>query len=102
MLHKRENLSDRGQLRRAGWLALVALAWVQLSSASHQFDHAAGDLADSCHVCVQLDRLDDAVAKPPQAAIGQAPVNADRLPTPPGVVDREIRSGFDARGPPQL
>ncbi|MGI9272382.1 MAG: hypothetical protein ACR2QT_11445 [Woeseiaceae bacterium] len=39
--------------------AVLLLAGLQLSNATHQFDHSATDLADACSYCVQLDRLDD-------------------------------------------
>jgi hypothetical protein len=57
---KSNDIADIRRLRKASWLALVSLAWLQLAVASHQFDHVAGYLDDSCHVCVQLDRTDDA------------------------------------------
>ena len=101
-MRKNNKSANPGQRRLALWLALLPVAWLQLSLASHQFDHVAGDSADYCHVCVQLDRLDDAVAEQPAAAMGQAPVYAERLSKPFSVVDRRIRSGLDARGPPQI
>ena len=101
-MRKNNKLANPRQRRLALWLALLPVAWLQVSSASHQFDHVAGDIADSCHVCVQLDRLDDAVAEQPVAAMGPAPVDAERLTTPFSVVDRRIRTGLDVRAPPQI
>ncbi len=39
--------------------ALLLLAALQLTNATHQFDHAASELGDVCSLCLQLDRLDD-------------------------------------------
>ena len=39
--------------------ALLLLAALQLTSATHQFDHTASELGDVCSFCLQLDRLDD-------------------------------------------
>ena len=41
------------------WLVLVALAWSQLASATHQLDHQASDLGETCAVCLKFDRDDD-------------------------------------------
>jgi hypothetical protein len=56
----RNILFARKRLRASAWLSLLSVALVQLSLASHQFDHAATELVDSCETCVQLERLDDA------------------------------------------
>lgn len=42
--------------------AMLLLATLQLSSATHQFDHTASELGDVCSFCLQLDRLDDTTA----------------------------------------
>jgi hypothetical protein len=39
--------------------AVLLLAVLQLTTATHQFDHTANDLGDVCSFCLQLDRLDD-------------------------------------------
>ena len=39
--------------------AMLLLAALQLTSATHQFDHTASELGDVCSFCLQLDRLDD-------------------------------------------
>ena len=62
MRFDRDILFARKRLRASAWLTLLSLALVQLSLASHQFDHAATDLVDHCEVCVQLERLDDAAS----------------------------------------
>ena len=43
------------------WLVVVALAWSQLASATHQLDHHASDLGETCAICLKLDRDDDAL-----------------------------------------
>lgn len=43
------------------WLVLVALAWSQSASASHQLDHHATDLGETCVVCLKFDRDDNAL-----------------------------------------
>lgn len=40
---------------------LLALALMQVSIASHQFEHLADDLAEACLACAQYERLDDAI-----------------------------------------
>ena len=45
--------------RRFALLALLAIAWMQLSVAVHQFDHSTHAGTEACTVCIQLDRLDD-------------------------------------------
>lgn len=71
MKFDRDILFARKRLRASAWLTLLSLALVQLSLASHQFDHHATELAESCEVCVQLERLDDAASGhiAPDAAI---------------------------------
>ena len=55
----RDNEYAKRRLKAGSWLALLSLALLQFSLASHQFDHPAGDLAESCDICVQLERFDD-------------------------------------------
>ena len=43
------------------WLVSVALAWSQLASATHQLDHQASDLGETCAICLKFDRDDDAL-----------------------------------------
>jgi hypothetical protein len=88
------------RLRKASWLALLSLAWLQLSLASHQFDHVVTYLADTCHVCVQLDRADDVAADQPMAVAVPfgAPVYAERLTV--NVADAADVRQFDPRAPP--
>lgn len=50
-------------------LVLMALVAMQVSYASHQFEHIADDVSTVCPVCVQLDRLDDAVTHTPLVVV---------------------------------
>lgn len=50
------------------YVVLLGLAWLQLAYASHQFEHAAGELADSCAVCSNFERLEHSVAPAIDAA----------------------------------
>ena len=82
--------------------ALMCVALLQLTVAAHQFEHVAGWVGDSCHVCIQLDRIDDAVTS--DAAPSPAPVMAHGGNSQPqaGLISRAIIRGFDSRAPPSL
>ena len=41
--------------------AVLLLAALQLTTATHRFDHTASDLGEVCSFCLHLDRLDDVV-----------------------------------------
>ena len=79
--------------------ALLLLAALQLTNATHQFDHAASELGDVCSFCLQLDRLDDTSAAE-NAAV--APSNVafayDEFTQPLIVVSRLVFS--QPRAPP--
>lgn len=47
--------------RQLMWLALLLVAWTQIAVAGHQFEHTGAGAADSCEICVQLDRTDGAL-----------------------------------------
>jgi hypothetical protein len=98
---QRKNQIAPGWQRRASWLALVSLAWMQLAFAGHQFEHSA-TYADSCDACVQLDRLDDVAAQPPVALDFLRPDERDAIPrfeTPADVVSVKA---FNPRAPPVI
>ena len=102
MLDNKNRRSDRSRIRGATWLALVSLAWLQLTLTSHQFDHVAEYFADSCHVCVQLDRTDDLTADlqvvPASSPFADAGPSATVTASPgPAIV-----TGYSSRAPPQL
>lgn len=42
-----------------GCSALLVLAFLQVSLASHQFEHVADDAYKFCRICAQHERLDD-------------------------------------------
>jgi hypothetical protein len=90
------------RLRKASWLALLSLAWLQVSLASHQFDHVAAYPADTCHVCVQLDRIDDVVVD--QADSHAVPFGryAEPRRSPAVVVATALVRHFESRAPPAL
>ena len=102
MLKNNDKWSIRNPVRGATWLALVSLAWLQLTLASHQFDHVAEYFADTCHVCVQLDRTDDvAVGQTAQVATtSDAAAPEGHLPT--AAVRPKTPRHFDSRAPPHL
>ena len=100
MRFDRDKLFARKRLRAAAWLTLLSLALVQLSLATHQFDHAATDLADHCEVCVQLDRLDDSATGDPLCAISVAASYGD-LALAADRVSETFRYGpYHPRDPP--
>ncbi|MGY8794213.1 MAG: hypothetical protein ACKVJN_03655 [Woeseiales bacterium] len=41
---------------------MVVLALMQISVASHQFEHLAEDASNTCRVCAQQDRFDGAIS----------------------------------------
>ena len=75
---------------------------MQASLATHQFDHAAASLEDTCEICVQLDRSDDAVAKHHDPVDPLAIPGAARPTTRPGFEPASIARHFDSRAPPGL
>ena len=97
-----DTVIGRRRLRAAACLTMLSLALLQLSLASHQFDHPAGDLAEFCEICVKLERLDDAttwtapqdvnaVEEPvfetirPAVAVETSPVRPYRSRAPPKI-----------------
>ena len=101
MACKNNNLVQSNHRQAAAWAALFAIGCLQLSIAAHQFEHDAGDTEDSCHICIQLDRVN--------AAVGHA-VDDLQLPdfglsdfeTPDLSVGRHTTLGFDSRAPPRF
>ena len=84
---------------RLVYVVLLALAWLQVSFASHQFEHAVGDLSDSCAVCSHFDRLEHSVA--PDIGLPELPATSplfvSRLSAS---ADAKIVRAFFPRGPP--
>ena len=89
------------RLRKAAWLALVALAFLQLSIAGHQFDHSLSSVTDTCDLCVQLDRMDDGMAghAASQFTYFGVPTQIPLVSTL--TVDDVCVHGFNPRAPPQ-
>ena len=45
---------------RFNWLAITPIVFLQLTLMIHQFeDHEVNHNEDSCHICIQLERIDD-------------------------------------------
>ncbi|MCH9693766.1 MAG: hypothetical protein K0U72_04575 [Gammaproteobacteria bacterium] len=87
--------------RRAAWLAIVPVALLQLTIAVHQFDHVADSIDSSCHICVQLDRVDGAVDHP--AEIASVPsIGFLKSGAPAVTVALAPVRHFDTRAPPQI
>lgn len=87
--------------RRAVWLLLLALAWVQLAWTGHQFHHAAADFGSPCAVCVQLDRLDAVAEDAPIEARHHVPA----LPVPGediAFLPASFRAAYSPRAPPSV
>ena len=100
MLNKNNNLLNLVRLRRASWLALLSLAWMQFAFASHQLEHDAQSLTETCEVCVHLDRLGDGVTGQvveAGLALSQA---TERPPSMVQLVAEVPHRGFDSRAPP--
>ena len=81
------------------YFVLLSLAWLQLSYASHQFEHAASESADSCAVCSHFDRLEHAVA-PDIAAPQLAQTGPLLVPRPIGSADTRFERHYFSRAPP--
>ena len=102
MTKARDKLADTRRLQQVTWLALVSLAWLQLMLASHQFDHVGTYFDDSCHLCVQLERVGDVAVDGPGTATVPVAGFAEPTPPAPALVGRAVERGFDARAPPAL
>lgn len=85
--------------RRAAWALLVLVALAQVTIAAHWYVHDAAKLADHCAICLQLDRLDHAIADgtsddPPAATSTMEPVVSTPV-HPPAVL-----RNYNPRAPP--
>jgi hypothetical protein len=101
LTNKNNNIAISILRPRHAWVALLPIAWLQLTLAVHQFNHVADYVDDSCHVCVQLDRMD---ASADQAA-REAPlqlISAVLPAAPSDTVRRFLVRNFDSRAPPGL
>lgn len=84
---------------RALCLLLFALAWFQLSYASHQFEHVAGDVTGACVLCTQLERLDTAALHEP-ARIAAGAVAAITVVRQDGTILAVPAPRYESRAPP--
>ena len=90
------------RLRKATWLALFALATMQLVFVGHQFDHSAGTAAETCHVCAQADRLDDVVIDDTPVLLAFDDKHVDSLQVVVSWSGDTAYRNFDSRAPPKL
>jgi hypothetical protein len=91
------------QRRGAFWLALLSMAWLQVSMAAHQFDHSIDFvLGDSCPVCSQLDRAGDLIVDMPASDVASPQFDAANSSQAVSVVHRATIRRYDSRGPPNL
>lgn len=102
VLTKKNNNMATPMLRLPNaWIALLPIAWLQLTVAVHQFDHVASYVEGPCHVCIQLDRIDVSV----DHQVHEAPLRlvSTVSPAPPSdfVQHASVRN-FDSRAPPRL
>ena len=102
MLSKSSKLFNLIRLGRATWLALFALAAMQLVFADHQFDHSAGTAAETCHVCAQADRLDDVVTDEAPTSLALNGTYVDATQVVVSWSDDTAYRNFDSRAPPKL
>lgn len=81
------------------YVVLLGLAWLQLAYASHQFEHAAGELTDSCAVCSNFERLEHSVA--PAADAGHlCQAHPVFLPTTERSLHVRCERHYSSRAPP--
>ena len=101
LINKNNNMAISILRPRYAWVALLPIAWLQLTFAVHQFDHVAEYVEDSCHVCVQLDRIDAST----NYAAHEAPlqlISAVSAAAPSDSKRRVVVRNFDSRAPPRL
>ena len=102
MTDKTTNIADPERPRGALRFALLSVALLQLSIAVHKFEHVVEYVDDSCQLCVQLDRLGDAVADYSMPTAIQAIPGIPSWQEPTSTVVRASIFGFHSRAPPQL
>ena len=102
MLRENNNLANAKQRRGAFWLALFSIGWLQLSLAAHQFEHVAQQLGQSCEVCVQLDRADDAAVDSSPTTLAERAGDPLARQAPASVAAATRTVSFDSRAPPRI
>ena len=83
------------------YVALFALALVQLAAVLHHDEHEATELAESCVACVQLEQFNDVVAVTPTAYTVEPEVAIVRTSGSIASIARPMRPYF-GRAPPVL
>jgi len=101
LTNKNNNLATLILRRRASWFAALPIALLQLTIAAHHFDHVAEYIEGTCHVCVQLDRVDATVDHPAEDPSKQS-IDFLKQEAPVVLVARESVRNFDSRAPPHL
>ena len=90
---------SRFSSRQLACCLLAMLAWSQLSFAAHQFDHSMVDTGETCTICLQLERDDDALLDVVDAGLPLAvPESIDG--TAPVAIRTERFSPFASRASP--
>ena len=81
------------------FVGLFALALLQISSASHHFEHVADDFSKVCRICVQYKRLDDVAPVTPASVEIVAEFAAPTIVAAEELTPR-VASDHRPRGPP--
>lgn len=101
MTDRINNLATLILRQRKAWFAVLPVLLLQVTLATHQFDHVADYVDSSCHVCVQLDRDDAAVDHSIDVALSLDPgfLISDEPIT--SVAQAAFRN-FNSRAPPKI
>lgn len=94
-------LSNRPGPGRIAGVMLLALFWVQLGIAAHQYDHVTDDLGDYCELCVQLDRSGDAMSPAAPGAPAAHSAHCGIITAPAPTVRHPV-TGYLSRAPPYV
>ena len=85
--------------RAIAWAALAALVLLQAGMAAHETQHAIGDVAEVCDICVQLDQGDAVAADGSDGARMVAHGTADPIGSEQTALRRPAMD-LPARAPP--
>ncbi|MDX1509383.1 MAG: hypothetical protein R3358_13940 [Woeseiaceae bacterium] len=94
---------DIRHYRRPGafaWVALCALAMLQLAAATHDSQHSLGDITDACATCVQLDSGGNALHAVVDTPAAPS-LTADVTPLLSRISDRRPATSLRTRAPPR-
>ena len=88
---------------RFNWLALLPIVFLQLTLIAHQSeDYEINHNEDSCHICIQLERIDDnPFSEPVHFSLPQlnGPINLEKSST---LEQTALSWSFKSRAPPQV